>query len=557
MRRPMLWGATLLALAVLVTAPVAGARTSAPAHAGWAVDRVRFEPVDGAGPLSVPGVGSYRGAIEVARGGTGLGVVNDVSLEDYVRGISEVPSSWPIEAQKAQAIAARTYALWERSRSVATEHQALGADICATQACQVYTGLTKERADEAGLWRAAVEATAGEVILYEGAPIVAKYSSSNGGRSVPGGRPYLRAVDDPDDAASRLHRWTSTLPLDQLSVVLGLPVVADDVFRAGELIVARYAEETGEVRDALFSRPQFRELVNNAFPAPPDLPSAMPSVRYDLATDAAANSVAVHGRGWGHGIGMSQWGAFGKARRGMTAHDILAAYYAGLRPVRLAPPQLPERLKVAVATGRSSVRITGGPFRVVDATGSPLAYLTAGVWTVTPGIGGKLQVSAPAAQAGVPVVDQAAIDPAAAAPGSPLSVSFRTSLPSLVSVTATPPGAPPVTYPVQFVNAGSIRLRLPPPSVPGTYDVMVVADAGGGRVGKWPIQFPVTSHAGQFLPEAGARSAVEVSAAREDQGASPVPFGIAGTLLAGVVVGGIKGGAWRRLPAWVRQRPRG
>src|SRR5262249_8341371 len=151
-------------------------RAPAPPPAGWVVDRVRIEPVDPSGEIDVAG-GSYLGAIEigrpapatipafplqptqaatkgrgrattttttkpttttVAKGSTAgpLSVVNDVSLEDYVSGISEVPSSWPEEALKAQAIAARTYALNQLST---------GRTLCDTDACQVYTGLAKQR----------------------------------------------------------------------------------------------------------------------------------------------------------------------------------------------------------------------------------------------------------------------------------------------------------------------------------------------------------------------------------------------------------------------------
>src|SRR5687768_17297066 len=103
MRVPRRAAAPLLTLAVLVTAAPAAGAGSRPLPEGWIVDRVRFEPLDPAGaPMVAEGVGQYRGALEVR---PGLIVLNDVALDDYLKGISEVPTSWPAEAQRAQAVA--------------------------------------------------------------------------------------------------------------------------------------------------------------------------------------------------------------------------------------------------------------------------------------------------------------------------------------------------------------------------------------------------------------------------------------------------------------------
>ena len=90
------------------------------------------------------GTGSFRGAIEVRRNGRGLAVVNHLPLEEYVRGIDEVPPSWPAAALQAQAIAARTYAA-HKAMAGEARWRAVGADICATPTCQVYKGLDAER----------------------------------------------------------------------------------------------------------------------------------------------------------------------------------------------------------------------------------------------------------------------------------------------------------------------------------------------------------------------------------------------------------------------------
>ncbi|MDP9071204.1 MAG: SpoIID/LytB domain-containing protein, partial [Actinomycetota bacterium] len=171
----------LVALAVLVGSapgPAQGAaeRGAAPTRS-WVVDRVRVENLGPEGFLGVAGVGDYRGALELVRAGGGVAVVNDVGFEDYLRGIAEVPASWPMEVQRAQVIAARTYALHEMARRDGPPGSEVGAHICSTQACQVYVGLAKERSPGAERWVAAVESTRNQVLVKKGAPILAMYSS--------------------------------------------------------------------------------------------------------------------------------------------------------------------------------------------------------------------------------------------------------------------------------------------------------------------------------------------------------------------------------------------
>jgi stage II sporulation protein D len=157
------------------------APASAADAATWSTSTLRFEAVGAGTVLAVAGLGTYRGAVEVRRNGASLAVVNDVALEDYVRGIDEVPPSWPEAALQAQAIAARTYVLNKAAGSDATPWRAVGADICATSTCQVYNGLAAERRAAGYGWLAAVEATAGRVLLSGGRPIVASYSATANG----------------------------------------------------------------------------------------------------------------------------------------------------------------------------------------------------------------------------------------------------------------------------------------------------------------------------------------------------------------------------------------
>ncbi len=146
---------------------------------GWALPSVRIEALGPAG-ITLAGNGTYRGTVEVRRNGGAVAVVNHLALEDYVRGIDEVPPSWPAAALQAQAIAARTYAA-NTALSGDARWQAVGADICATSTCQVYRGLDAEARAEGLGWLPAVEATAGRALLAGGRPIRASYSSTANG----------------------------------------------------------------------------------------------------------------------------------------------------------------------------------------------------------------------------------------------------------------------------------------------------------------------------------------------------------------------------------------
>jgi stage II sporulation protein D len=157
---------------------------------------------------SVPGVrnGLYRGSLLISASGSAMTVVNALDLEDYVRGVvsGESPSAWPIEALKAQAVAARTYAI--------TTHAGGGAfDQYADTRSQVYRGVAAETPNT----DAAVNATAGQVVTFGGQPVTTYFFSTSGGEtedvenvfmgSDP--KPWLKAVDDPFDAVSPKHRW--------------------------------------------------------------------------------------------------------------------------------------------------------------------------------------------------------------------------------------------------------------------------------------------------------------------------------------------------------------
>jgi stage II sporulation protein D len=152
----------------------------------------------------------YHGTVALIKMGTGGRTVNKVLLEDYVRGVvpAEMPTSWAANAVKAQAVAARSYAV--RLQKFAGNS---GYDICDTTACQVYSGMARETSDG----NAAVTATIGTIVTYQGVVALTQFASSNGGHSARGDYPYLAAQRDPYDGVIKSQAWTRTLSASSIS----------------------------------------------------------------------------------------------------------------------------------------------------------------------------------------------------------------------------------------------------------------------------------------------------------------------------------------------------
>lgn len=184
-----------------------------------------FSPSTGA--LVSVGSRSYRGTIEVAATGTALQAINGVGLEAYVQGVvpGEMPSAWPAAALRAQAIAARSYAL-------ATLVKGKAWDLYPDGRSQQYPGAGAETPETT----AAVGATNGHVLLYKGVVATTFYSSSSGGRTQSGldsfglDVPYLPSHADPWDASSPFHVWQPrSLTGQQLAKALGLAAPVLDI----------------------------------------------------------------------------------------------------------------------------------------------------------------------------------------------------------------------------------------------------------------------------------------------------------------------------------------
>lgn len=479
----LLTGCALVAVALAPPAVAKGARVPAPVR-GWVVDRVRIERLDGAGGhLTVGGSGDFLGAVEVVPGVGGAAVVNELPLEEYLQGVAEVPASWPVEALRAQAIAARTFALHELRRAGPSASRAVGADICAVEACQVYIGMAKQRSEHGQRWVDAVHATRGQVLLYRGEPILAQYSSSNGGRSVAGGRPYLRSGPDPDSARGPYGRWRVSLAYDQLRQAFDLPGPLTSLRRAGEAVALDWAVPGGAGGQALVPVADFRARLNEVVPPQGGLPRTVPSTQFSVLADDPAATAVLDGRGHGHGIGMSQFGALGKASRGMRAADILASYYGGLRPTALPADLDPGTVRVALDTGRAAVSVgASGRFRVLDGAGMPVAVAASGTWRVLPAGKGRVRVVAPPDQEAAPALERVAADPPGPVRADRGQARFRLSSAAVVRLRVEGPGlGAPVETAAALLEPGEAAAELPALPGPGRYTVSVVADGGAGR----------------------------------------------------------------------------
>ncbi len=257
----------------------------------------------------------YRGRVLVTPSGSGVTAINYVNMEDYLYSVvgGEMPSSWPLEALKAQAVAARSYVLYHRQRNRNPNY-----DVGSTTAWQVYDGLE----DEAASTRAAVDATRDQVLTYNGQVIEAVFHSSSGGYtenvedvwSKP--VPYLRGVQD-YDAGAPVYQWNQTFSFTEF---------AQRIPGVGQLQEAtpRQVSPRGRVREI-----QLKGSAGTVVMSGNDVRRAL-NLRSTLFTIAIGdNGIQIAGRGFGHGIGMSQWGAHNLAQQGYTYQQILGHYYQG------------------------------------------------------------------------------------------------------------------------------------------------------------------------------------------------------------------------------------
>jgi SpoIID/LytB domain protein len=434
-------------------------------------------------------------------------------------------------ALKAQVVAARSYALDHMAYPDPTGDR-LGYDLCATTACQVYAGMRVGAGPYGDQWRRAVEATAGEVLLYKGKPADTLYFSTSNGSTVGNDKvfgtdplSYLRPVKENDDGASPLSHWQATLPFADVGRFLRAAGVwgtekVTSVSLSGSNVVVK-----GGGRTETLSVTDFRSHLDYWGPClDPDhyptgeLPQTIPSKWF--TTSNTRSAMVLNGRGWGHGVGMVQYGAYGKALRGLSYSDILAAYYGGLRPKAYVEP---STIRIGIATGLQAITVV--PTGEVVMTG---ADPVSSPWLVTSGkhlrvkhgsnppkyiSRGRLLEAPTQAKVGrtlsarVSVPDLLVAKLVFRVPGQPeadvgtgLTVSAGT-----VTLSGTVPDLPPGTYRLQaeltngtdivrtasrmvHVTGGTIPTPSPSPSVvpttsPPTSGAIALAPTGSSRAG--------------------------------------------------------------------------
>ena len=340
---------------------------------------------------------SYRGAIAVYSGtdaAGGLRAALILDIDDYLRGVlqSEIPASYHIEAIKAQAVAARTYALNPR-----VDHGPDRVNVCDSYlCCQYFGGLNTNLA---GSHRTAIDATSHQILTYDGAPILALFSSNAGGHTEsfencfsdirtnqfpPQAVPYLRGVSEAfhpsslvagqagtekylrtlyssgvpptADAWSHHFKWHVSISAAQLEA--HLHNTAAKMLAAAEtapFVIPPASAKFGHILDISVDKRGVsgsaielsiktrsgewkvkKELViRDFFAIPKSSIKRLKSARFviDITRTGAGliSSINLKGRGWGHGVGMQQTGAQGWAKAGRDYRQILAHYYQGTK----------------------------------------------------------------------------------------------------------------------------------------------------------------------------------------------------------------------------------
>ncbi len=271
----------------------------------------------------------FRGSLELrALDSRGIQIINLVGLESYLCGLvnSEMPAGWPTEALKAQAVAARTYALWKMNNSKQPYH------LAATTHDQVYQGAL---AEGAGAVNAVLE-TRGWYMAHKGIPILAYYHSCCGGHTdsalevKANDLPYLMGVSCPMCASSPKFHWRLSLSKSRLANILSksgyLVGEVDSIYPIKRSRSGRILElEIITPRTAFFlTGEQFRKALGYG---------KFQSTRFQVAKQG--RRFLFTGTGYGHGLGACQYGIKGMAEQGYKWRRILKHYYKNVEFQRI------------------------------------------------------------------------------------------------------------------------------------------------------------------------------------------------------------------------------
>lgn len=361
---------------------------------------------------------THAGSMTVMAHAGGMALVEETTVDNYLLGIREVPFSWPAEALAAQVVAARTYLAWTLRRGRTSNGRTFDYDICATTACQVYAGVGGLDGADGQRWIDAVRRTSGEVLMSGGVPVQALYSSTSDGRTrnvedvYPGASPdpHLRAVDSPGET-SPFVSWEFTITDRQATAMLTHAELVDGVLL--DVSTRRTADGEGPWTVVVVSTGGERtidtwtlrtrlnraaaELFPDEFPAlRPDsdrrYPQTIMSPNYEIESELFLARPAegppglerrfrVAGGGWGHLVGMSQYGAEAMAGAGAQYADIVAHFYGGVRPT--ATEAVPQTIRVGLGTEHQELEIRpDGPLRVV-VDGEEVTAGELGPWALT------------------------------------------------------------------------------------------------------------------------------------------------------------------------------
>jgi stage II sporulation protein D len=272
----------------------------------------------------------YRGSFTISSGPRGLEVVNHVPVEQYLYGVlpKEMPNKWDQEALMAQAVASRTYALYIKEKSSEKPF-----DVKATTASQVYGGYDAE----ARASNSAVDATRGQVMTYNGRLIIAYFHADSGGHTEDAKNvwnvdiPYLQGISDRFSKNRPGGEWVHFLSFDavrnqlnryglNLGWIRTLKPAGNS--RSGRTLQMMVVSDKGTF---VFTSNNFRIKIGE---------TKLKSTLFQIKP--YRNGIIAKGNGYGHGVGMSQWGANRMARAGFSYRDILKYYYRGIRIIGLS-----------------------------------------------------------------------------------------------------------------------------------------------------------------------------------------------------------------------------
>lgn len=285
----------------------------------WQGDQLWIEPTNH-GHVYI-GDRWYRGKVLIVRGRHGITAVNYVDIESYLYSVlgAEMGGSWPIEALKAQAVAARSYVLYQRDRYGNGTY-----DVGDDTFWQVYRGMEEESSQT----HRATDATRGQVLSHNGKVIEAVFHASSGGHTEDVEqvwdevKPYLRGVPDFDHNSPNYHwresfsQWELTRRLGGVGTVVG--IFPEQQSPNGRLVTAKVVGSAGTV------------IVDGD-----DLQAALGLRSSLFSVTSGGGYFTLSGRGFGHGVGMSQWGARYLAEQRYSYRQILAHYYRNTQLAQL------------------------------------------------------------------------------------------------------------------------------------------------------------------------------------------------------------------------------